>query len=386
MDRRTMRCRIIRRWLAFALLAGVSEPVDAQPVRRFPADTFWRRLWTAGSKDDGLFVEPRAVVVHQDRVTVLDRGTREVLSFDRRTGRSLLRLTARGSGPGEFKRPAHLVTTGDGFAVVDHANMRLSSFDAQGRMRWDIIIPEIFRVSDLCFLSPTRVLVHYKRRDSSMVVFDSAGRRLSVRSIPWTAARPSTMTFLHEAFMSPVTADGSCALVSYFGAEWAMIPGDAAGRRMAIHRYIEPGAEPVVIRNETPMSPTDPMPKVVPEVTETPPIAKGVLLRRDTVIVMGARTRSDPHRLLDYYERATGRYLYSRRLPFPLVALAIDDDGTFFGAVIEENIQALVAFRPERLTKAVQRELDRARKTSVPLRDTVARRSPPAPARPRGSR
>jgi hypothetical protein len=377
-----------------ALVGSAFSAAPAQVVRRFPADTFWRRIWTAGAKDDGLFVEPRFVVVNQERVTVLDQGTREVQAFDRRTGRPLLRLKARGSGPGEFKRPAHLVSTGDGFAIADHANSRLTSFDADGRLRWDIVIPEIFRAADFCFVSPTRVLVQFKRRDSSVVVFDSAGRRLSVRSVPWSVPRPSTMSFLHVAHLSPLTPDGACVLAPYFGAEWAVVPADAAsGKRIAVHRYVEPGGEPVVIREETPIGPNDPIPKAVPEVTETPPIAKGALLHGDTIIVVGARTKLDAHRLLDYYDR-DGRYLYSRRLPFPLVSLAIDRDGTFFGSVIEENLQAVIAFRPERLNKEVQRALDRAqpkvakpvaKPVTTPPRDTGARRSPPAPARRRGS-
>jgi hypothetical protein len=373
--------------LVLALTLTAANDAAAQSVRRFPADTFWRRVWIAGAKDDGLFVEPRIVVTNGDRVTVLDKGTREVLSFDRKTGRTLLRLPARGIGPGEFKRPSHLVSAGTGFAVLDQASMRLSTFDLQGRLAWDIVLPDMLRVSDVCVLSPSRALVHYQRRDSSIVVFDSAGRRLSVRSVPWSVPRPSPIMFVHEAFLSPPSRDESCALVRYFGAEWAELPNGASnGAPIAVHRYVEPGAEPVVIRDDEPLDGRKPIPKNVPQVTETAPIAKGALLRGDTVIIVGARTKSDPHRLIDYYERTTGRYLYSRRLPFTFVSLAVDSEGTFFGTLIEENLQALVAFRPERLTKEVQRELDRARTVTPGPRDTAGRRPAPAPARPPANR
>ena len=43
-----------------------------------------------------------------------------------------------------------------------------------------------------------------------------------------------------------------------------------------------------------------------------------------TAIVYAWRTQQFPYRTLDYYEITTGRYLFSRKLPFLVQSLAID--------------------------------------------------------------
>lgn len=365
--------------VAVVLSVVLPHAVAAQataPARRFVADSVWRVVWTAGtSANSETFVEPRQVVASGDAVFVLDMGTREVRGFDQRTGGQRLLMAARGVGPGEFKRPAKLVATPTGFAVLDYAAARLTGFTTQGKAEWDIVIPDAFGVADFCVRDRGRVLADYRRRDSSLVEFDTTGRRTSVRRIPWSVPRAAPAGFAHEAFFSPSSSSGACVLAGFFGREWAVIDGPlGAGARVL--RYVEAGLEPAVQERDVVKDRT--LSKIAVTTTQTSTtegIVKGAMVRGDTVILLGAQTKAFPHRLLDYYDLKTGRYLVSRRLPFAAIALTIAGDGTFYATVIDAKTQALIAMRPERVTKAY---LDQLKKPTPARADTSGRRPPPA--------
>jgi hypothetical protein len=373
--------------VAVVLSVVLPHAVAAQataPARRFAADSVWRVVWTAGtSANSETFVEPRQVVASGDAVFVLDLGTREVRGFDQRAGVQRLLMAARGVGPGEFKRPAKLVATPTGFAVLDYAAARLTGFTTQGKAEWDIVIPDAFSVADFCVRDRGRVLADYRRRDSSLVEYDTTGRRTSVRRIPWSVPRAAPLGFAHEAFFSTSTSSGACVLAGFFGREWAVIDGPlGAGARVL--RYVEAGPEPVI--QEVDVVKDRSASKVAVTTTQTSTtdgIVKGAMVRADTVILLGAQTKLHPHRLLDYYDLKTGKYLVSRRLPFAAVALAIGGDGTFYATVIDPKTQALIAMRPERVTKAY---LDRLKKPTPARADTSGRRPPPAVEPSRDSR
>lgn len=361
------------------LTISVASPalLGAQPARSFASDSLWRRVFLVGAeKGSDTFVEPRQLAVSSGVVVVLDMGTREVRGFDASTGKPRFLLKATGSGPGEFKRPSLLVPTPWGFAIVDQSTARLTGYRASGALQWDIVLPDLFSVSDICVDTDGQIHLAYERSDSSIVTLDTAGRRHPTTHVEWRPRRTNDGSFAHRAFLSKADGHGSCALVRYFGGDWAWV--DPSARTASLHSLIERGEEPVVkvterIRERSLTRVT----VEVPETSESLPIARGIALRGDTVIVFGAETKKDKLRLIDYYDRATGRYLVSRRLPMILTTVTIGDDGTFYGLLISENTQALVAFRPERLTKSVQREIDRARERARELERERAMKRPP---------
>src|SRR5690606_27457668 len=100
--------------LTFALPAA--GEAQQKEVRRFAADSFWVSAWQRGyAKESDLVVEPRELAIVGNRLVVLDAGTREVLVLDGTNGNLLRRLEARGSGPGEFKRPTSLAPLANAF-------------------------------------------------------------------------------------------------------------------------------------------------------------------------------------------------------------------------------------------------------------------------------
>lgn len=371
--------------LAVLLLSPLASAA-AQVVRRYAPDSMWRRVWTVGvgaGKQSEVFVEPRKVVVTSDLVTVLDLGTREVRGFDARTGAARFTVAARGNGPGEFKRPAELFATPTGFAVLDLSNARLSAYDGKARPTWHFVMPDVFSAASACIRRDGTVLVSYRRPDTAIAVLDTTGKRVGRQHVAWSKPRPTPIGFAHEAYLSHVTDDGRCALTRHFGGEWAVVGGSA--RVVSAWPLVEVGDEPRmhVAEEVLERSLSRKVTRSV-EGTETTSIANNILLRADTAIVMGGETKRFPYRMLDYYHLTTGAYLYSRKLPFILNAVAIGADGTYYGTVIGENTQALVAFRPERLTPALLQQLKASATRAKP--DTLARPKPPAGAPPRDFR
>ncbi|MCE2901191.1 MAG: hypothetical protein ACK6DP_16635 [Gemmatimonas sp.] len=356
---------------------------SAQPLRTFAPDSLWRRLWVVGVDSTAdTFVEPRRVVANREVVTVLDLGSREVRAFDPNTGAARFTLLPKGVGPGEFRKPSLIAATQTGVAVLDQAASRLTAYTSRGVPAWDAPVPNAFDIGGLCIPDPRRFMLQYRRRDSSLVEFDTSGRHLRVHRIPWTAPRPAEVGFAHEAHVSGPSASGRCLVAPIFGREWASV-ATAAGQRDFVHAYREAGSEPVMKTSEKILDRS--WDKVIVETTNTtdkPPIAQGALVHRDTAIVYAWRTQQFPYRTLDYYEITTGRYLFSRKLPFLVQSLAIGDDGTFFATIITEKEQALIAMRPERLP-ATTRPAKGGTTPALPRRAGTPGRPPaPVPAPP----
>ena len=327
--------------------APLSRSKGPPDQRRFQTDSFWVRLWRRGGKDEPeLFVEPRHLTTFGNLVAVLDLGTREVIAFDRDSGRTQFTMSARGEGPGEFKRPALLVSDGASFGVIDHATSRLSMYDTRGTLRWDAPLPDAANLESACLLSGARVLMKVAGIEKAIRVVDSTGRTIAQRTLDGYDRDHPPPAFAASARLSGPLAGDRCALVPSFGSTWYTT--NAVGTMMA-HPYIEAGAEAVVrvatntldknwrseVRKET-------------QTSTVSPIARGALHIGDTLIVQAGATQRAPYRLLDYY-LPSGRYLYSRVLPIAFVALAVGANGTFYGAAIDDEVSWIVAFRPTRV-------------------------------------
>jgi len=341
--------------------ATAPSSLASTPIRTMAADSSWQRVWVVGTDTTKeTFIEPRQLVVSGDLVLVLDAGTREIRSFDARTGAQRFIQPARGIGPGEYKRPALLAATPTGYAVLDQATSRLSAFGLDRRLQWDAVVPDVFQLQGLCIDAKQSAWLSYRRRDSSIVVVDSAGVRRAVYRIPWRIARPTTVDFAHEAFTSATSRDGRCAIAPLFGSEWATV--NTATGRLQTYAYREAGAEPVMKTTQRILDRS--LSEVVVQNTNTtdaPPISHGVMQRGDTVIVYAWMTSKQPRRTLDYFHGRTGRYLHSRVLPTHFDALTIGPDGTFYGTRIGEP-SVLIAIRPTDYHRRPRTDADKKEK------------------------
>lgn len=324
-----------------------SRAQQASPAngRRFRADSFWVREWVRGAKDEpDMFVEPRQLIVADGVVGVLDLGTREVIALGTDSGQTRFTLSARGEGPGEFKRPARLLNSASLIGVLDHATSRLTLFNARGVMARDTPLPDASNVESACGFPDGSFMVKVAGVRNALRVVDSVGRTLRQRALPGHDMNRPPPTFATSAYLAGPMSKHRCALVPSYGRWWYTL--DARGTTIA-HPYVEPGADGVVrvassaldkswrgeVRKET-------------QTSAASPIARGALHIGDTVVVQAGGTKRSAHRLLDYYLISNGRYLYSRTLPLAFTALAVGPDGTFYGAVIGEEVSWVVALRP----------------------------------------
>jgi len=364
--RMQMLIRLLSRPLAFfATLAAIALNAEAQqravsppatangrkPVeRRFAPDSLWRRVWVVGADSTSdRFAEPRQISVSGDVVVVLDLGTREVSGLDAQTGAARFLLKPRGQGPGEFKRPARITATPTGFAVLDHATARLTGYDRSGRMQWDALLDNVFSMNALCVRKGSgnepHIVANLQRRDSSIVEYDTTGRRRAIRSLPWKLVPPNAVAFAYAAFMSDASPGGECVVAPIFGGEWGVVTPAGALRTFALK---EPGLPADVKVAERTLDRS--LTKVTVQsfqTSNTPHASRGAFIRGDTAIVYAAETRQSPMKLLDYYDLHTGAYLFSRKLPFIFIALTIGADGTFYGTLIDATAQSVIAMRPE---------------------------------------
>ncbi len=314
-------------------------------ARRFAADSFWVQLWGRGGRaEDDLFIEPRAITVIQNVVTILDLGTRELLAFSTRDGASLFTKESRGVGPGEFKRPARLIASPSHVGVLDQESARLSVFTARGALVWDTPIAQAADVESGCLLPDARAIIKVSGFDRALVVVDSAGRRARQFSLPQPKTDEPPPSIAQTATVAGPVMGDHCAVVPMFGAVWYTISPTGVVRTYPL---IEPGAEAVVQTSSRVLERQrrDEMRQVTQRI-ESAPITSGAMSRGDTVIIVAAKTARDAYRLLDYYAVPSGQYLYSRRLPASFVGLAVDGSGTFFGTQIGSEFSVLSAIRP----------------------------------------
>jgi len=319
-----------------------SPRTSERTPRRWAADSFWTRTWFRGAaKDPELFTEPRQVVVAGDLVVVLDLGLREVSAFDASTGATRLQLAARGEGPGEFRRPAQLAAALGGFAVLDHATSRLSVFDARGRFTWDTPILNAGGAEGLCVQRDGRIVVKHPGSKDALMTFDSTGRTISKRSLPWPdpGIKPAAMS----AFVAGPDALGNCMFARRFGSEWLLVRSDGKLARLP---YVSQHPEATVAVKTGPKKRIgDEATFTRTEFTSNDAAVSSVMLLGDTMIVRGGPAERDGYRILDYYLLPSGRYVHSRRLPSVFIATAVAPGGAFFGTTINEESGALVAFR-----------------------------------------
>jgi outer membrane protein assembly factor BamB len=337
-------------FVAVTVTAAVGRAQPA-PVRRLPADSIWRRLWAIGVESTSeTFVEPRQIVVSNGLVLVLDMGTREVHALDARTGATRFVLKATGEGPGEFRRPAMITATPNGFAIIDHATARLTTYDARGRFRWSTTLTDVFSINGVCIRDGHRIVATLTRRDSSVVEFDSTGRRVAVRSIPWRELVRDAVGFAYFHSTSAASAAGTCVSAPLFGAEWAVIPPTGAPR---VFRVVEPGPQPVVVVTKRVLEQTLTKRTVQNnQQSDTPQASRAAMIVGDTVILNASATRTFPNQWLDYFRASTGEYRYSRKLPVIANAIAAGTDGTLYLTHIGEKSSTVVALRPATVAEA----------------------------------
>lgn len=352
---RMLRLVLVQTVLVASGVSAQSPQATVSSSRTFRADSFWVHRWIRGGEDEeDLLIEPRGIAFARGVVAVLDLGTRELHALDASTGKTLFSKQAKGSGPGEFKRPALLLRDEDHFGVLDHETARLSVFTTRGVLAWDAPVESAFDVEAGCALPGARFLLKTSGFGKSLMLVDSAGRALGRYSVPRAAAGASAPSFTESAKLTGPIRGDRCAIVPIFGANWFAI--DARGS-VTTHTYVEPGDAPVITVSTTVLEKNgrDEIRRAT-QTTNTSPVASAALHRGDTLIVIAGKSKRDAGRVLDYYVLPSGKYVYSRRLPMSYTSLTVAPNGVFFGTVIGPDWSMVTAFEPSRTAPPRKRE------------------------------
>ena len=266
-------------------------------------------------------------------------------------------LTAKGEGPGEFRRPMHMATTPELIGVLDAATSRLTVFSETGRYLWTTRVADGPSVEAMCLLPRGFLRVKYLGAMNAIATIDSTGRVVSRTSLPVSRELLNAPVFANTAFIANGCSSTSMAVTPYFGSAWYRVSPNGSATRVA---YREPGREAIVTSK---LKRRDKVGSSVVTVTnltsEVDPITRGAYQHGDTVIVRAGDSKRYPNEFLDYYRATDGTYLYSRTIAFWPNALAFSADGHLLLTDIGEETSAIVRLSvtasPPRKKKAPSR-------------------------------
>ncbi|MCC6244426.1 MAG: hypothetical protein IT353_16405 [Gemmatimonadaceae bacterium] len=319
--------------------SGTASP----PTRRFAADSFWVRQWErGGANEDDLLIEPRATKVSGDLVVVLDLGTREVIGFDANTGQTRFVKAARGTGPGEFKRPHELLRSASGFGVLDAETARISVFSTNGALLWDATVPGAAFAEALCAPNASRVLVKRSGKVDALLLVDSTGKQLATYTLPVNVSEGAS--FAASAKLAGPTSSG-CIVVPLFGRSWFAL----GAKGFIAYPLIDPGPEPTIKAKDKVLA-RDGRDKTISrvEMVSESPVSHVAMVRGDTLIIKATPTKPPLVDVFDYYLLPSGRYVHSRRAFGGGSSMDVGSNGVFYATIITRNDSRLVAMKPSR--------------------------------------
>lgn len=345
--------------------------LHAQTTREY-APTRWVMLWSIGGRmADTTFGVIREHVSGEKAVYVLDEGTLQVHALDPRGARVLWSKGRRGTGPGEFLRPVDIALTADGLAVLDQGNGRITFFSGEGRHLRDVSGETLANASALCVLDDGSFVVQHSRRTGYLVRYRPDGRVQRKWDFPWPTNSDQPMLFASSVLRGRVSSE--CHFAPTFGFGLAHVSRNGVLRTTPLlEKYSTPGFQSQTGSNGVPRT----------TLVSGHNASLGGMTWGDTIGVQ-AISASGRYAGLDLYDRISGRYLATWRLP-PDDRFARSQQ-TVYSISASEITQGVRAWADTSDTTRIFRQSGRTSKrgptTATPPASTPAR--PPAPARAR---
>lgn len=287
-----------------ALSSGLPVLHGQSPQRTFPTGE-WTHLWTrVGNLSDTVFFGPVRVLVHGDRVLVLDQEAPGVVALNLRDGSLAWRYARRGRGPGELMSPRAVTTDASGHVVIgDALNRRLTVLDSGGRHLRDITPQVGLYPYDLCGLSDGGFLVVGPQPGRITVRLSQDGQILPGSAVT-TSLPPGADVTLGLGFAVRTATDCVIAL-------------QRVGRIVGVSpegiRFDVQTVEPVVL--------ADSLRAARGRSPRLPPTGAALAVAADEGAVSIAFDGRSDHfgRIIDEYDAATGQYVRSLIAPQPFV-------------------------------------------------------------------
>jgi len=296
----------------------------------------WDTLWTAGGgAQDSLLLQPFLIAAGDSAVYVFDSGASRLLAF--RSDQGGLRWAAgrTGGGPLEFRRVRDLKLAADGSPVLlDIGNRRLTRVSPAGSLGGEISLPPIGYADQMALLADGRTVLLTDHPDSAFAVVDGSGRLAERFAHPW-----SGFAALHPLVRQGSLAsgpDGTWAFGFSLGSGWQAFRGSRGIG--ALNPYVERAEFPEVVEKAEGNAVTTQL------ASYTPCSACSVTMDgTDFYVHFGGLTK-ERRRLVDRYDRESGRYLDSYLLPVEATAVSVAD-GTLY-VLVDEPHPTLFALRP----------------------------------------
>ena len=193
----------------------------------------------------------------------------------------------------------------------------------------------------MCAPTAAQLLAKRAGVKNALVLIDSTGKPLATYSVPMKL--DSFATFPAAARLAGPTSDG-CALVPLFGGRWFAV----GTKGVTPFPRIDPGPEPTLKQADNKLLAREGKNITIArteKVVESP-VARGAMVRGDTLIVRAVATTPPHEEFYDYYHVPSGRYVHSRRPYDRGAAWAIGADGVFYATLITGSEARVWALTP----------------------------------------
>ena len=323
-------------WAAGCLLSAllVGNALAQTPTTRQIGSGRWEVV--AHIDPDGeRLTNPQLILGVGDTVVVFDYGDFTLRALDR-GGRQLWVAGRRGGGPGEFGNPTTLAYGPEGLIWVnDPANGRISRFSRAGRFVDQVTVTEQL-TAVLPLARRQFVALGNFENDAFVQFYDSSGRVLRRVALPDSLRGAPLIN--REAFLAGSDRGASISL------RYSDLAYILDLRSLALRQFR--GPEHVTFaRPVTTSSTIDGKRYRISRANPRAPKASLTLVTgqgRTLQVLFGGST-ADSGRVIDEYERASGRYLGSRVLPARVVALT-DLKGDVAG-IVPDPVPSIYVWR-----------------------------------------
>lgn len=353
--------------IAILLCAWLSAPTDlvAQRTRAY-APTRWVLMWSnGGGENDATFGSVREHVTTDSVTYVLDAGTLQVHAIELKTSKLLWSIGRRGSGPGELRMPVDIALTRTGFAVLDQGNGRIALFGFDGAHVRDISGETMANAISFCSLSDGSFVVQQSRKERYLVRYAGDGRIMNTWAFPWPTKADNASMLLSTSAIRGIPG-AECHFVPTFGFGVVHVGLDGRLRTTKLfEQYPIPEFRLTVGTNG--------MPRTLLERGHNASL--GGMHWSDTIGVNAMSARGG-YVGLDLYDRQTGRYLATWRLP-PDDRLT-RSSGVMIGIASSNITQSVRAWADTSDTTRVFKSWGVKRKPVT----TGSKSAPPTPPRP----
>ena len=299
---------------------------DKGSGRRFSV-VKWDTVWRVGRPFlDSLLPSPGLLTFSGSRLFAYDNAMLWLATFDARRGAPLWKAGGFGHGPEEFAGVAAVFPDpARGVGVVDMANRRIARVDPEGRFIGLIPIATIGQQpNQICAFGRNR-FVAADVFQPLLMEFDSSGT-LTKRFDPIWADLVAARWESHQVILRNNESGDACLVALSTGRGFAVL---SPNQEAVVSPYVEMfevyGIGPRKDEGEVMFSAT---------------FGGGFV--GDTLWIHFWGRSSDKQRLVDRYDRFTGKYLDTWRLPFKTAELVIGDGMVF---LVDSSGTSILALR-----------------------------------------